>query len=69
VFFVDVKTLTPTSTQKPIEKTYDSSPKKTAVTKIEPLQLNIGNDQQQSYRGNDTRRDEAVNTVDSTFRR
>jgi len=64
-----VKTLTPTSIQKPIEKTYDLSPKKTVVTKIEPLQLNIGNDQQQSYRANDTRRDEAVNTVDSTFRR
>jgi hypothetical protein len=64
-----VRTLTPTSTQKPIEKTYDLLPKKTVVTKIEPLQLNIGNDQQQSYRANDTRRDEAVNTIDSTFRR
>ncbi len=37
--------------------------------KIEPLQLNVGNDQQQSYRANDARRDEAVNTIDSTFRR
>jgi hypothetical protein len=66
-----VKSLSPISTQtKPNEKNYDLPSKKTiTTTKIEPLQLNIGNDQQQSYRANDTRRDEAVNTVDSTFRR
>jgi hypothetical protein len=69
-----MKTIAPVhSTQKPIEKPSDSSTKKITVTKIEPLQLNIGNDQQQqqqqSYRANDARRDEAVNTIDSTFRR
>jgi hypothetical protein len=68
-----VKNLSPTSTQKINEKNYDTLSKHTtttaATTKVEPLQLNMGNDQQQSYRANDGRRDEGVNTIDSTFRR
>jgi hypothetical protein len=64
-----VKATVPDSAQKPNEKNYDTSSKKNTTTKIEPLQLNVVNDQQQSYRGNDARRDEAVNTIDSTFRR
>lgn len=67
-FILDVKSITPIP-QKSTEKISDSSPKKAAATQIEPLQLNITNDQQQSYRINDARRDEAVNTIDSTFRR
>jgi hypothetical protein len=53
------------------EKNYDSSSKQTTTTttKVEPLQLNTANDQQHSYRANEGRRDEAVNTIDSTFRR
>ena len=64
-----MKAIVSEPTQKPSEKNYDTSPKKNTTTKIEPLQLNVVNDQQQSYRGNDGRRDEAVNTMDSTFRR
>jgi hypothetical protein len=36
---------------------------------MEPLHLNTAADHQQSYRKNHARQDEAVNTVDSTFRR
>ncbi len=59
----------PDSTQRTTERNYDSSPKKTQVTKIEPLHLNAVNEHQQSYQANDVRRDEASNTIDSTFRR
>ncbi|CAF4723393.1 unnamed protein product, partial [Rotaria magnacalcarata] len=46
----------------------DTSPRKHTIVKIEPLHFNIANDNQQSNRANDARRDEAVNTVNSTFR-
>ncbi len=59
----------PDSIQRTTEKNYDSSPKKIPATKIEPLHLNAVNEHQQSYQVNDARRDEASNTVDSTFRR
>jgi hypothetical protein len=62
-----VKTIVSPPTQKTNEKTYDSPSKKS--TKIEPLQLNLANDHQQSSQTNDARRDEGVNTIDSTFRR
>ncbi|CAF4172442.1 unnamed protein product [Adineta steineri] len=72
----DIKTPIPDPPSKIPEKNYDSSPKKTndfspkktTVTKIEPIHLNTVIEQQPSYRTNDTRRDEAVNTIDSTFR-
>ena len=35
----------------------------------DPSHLNVGMDRHQAYRPMDIRRDEAVNTVDSTFRR
>ncbi|CAF3506044.1 unnamed protein product [Rotaria sp. Silwood1] len=63
-----MKTPVPVSTQKTNEKNVDSSPKKNITMKIEPLHLNVGNDNQQSNRINNARRDEAVNTVTSTFR-
>ncbi len=45
------------------QKVNESPPKKPVpTTKIEPLQLT-------DHHTNDTRRDEAVNTIDSTFRR
>ena len=59
-----MKNLSPSSTRKTNEV-----PAKQTTTKVEPLQLNVTNDQQQPYRANDMRRDEAVNTIDSTFRR
>ncbi|CAF2937099.1 unnamed protein product [Rotaria sp. Silwood2] len=62
------QTPVPVSTQKINEKNADSSPKKNTTIRIEPLHLNVGNDNQQSNRTNDARRDEAVNTVTSTFR-
>lgn len=62
-----MKNVTPTPTQKPHEKHIDVPVRQPPVTatvsvasKIEPLQLNTVHD---------TRRDEAVNTIDSTFRR
>jgi hypothetical protein len=66
-----MKNVSPVSNQKINEKNYDSSFKQTTTTmKVEPLQLNVGNEPQHSYRANDPgRRDEAVNTIDSTFRR
>jgi hypothetical protein len=68
-----MKNISPVSNQKSNEKSYESSTKQITTittTKIEPLQLNVGNDPQHSYRTNDVgRRDEAVNTIDSTFRR
>ena len=68
-----MKNVSPVSNQKIHEKNYDTSFKQTAATtttKVEPLQLNVGNDPQYSYGANDVaRRDEAVNTIDSTFRR
>lgn len=66
-FSLDVKSISPVSPQKSNEKISDSSPKKATSTQIEPLQLNTVIDQ--SYRINDARRDEAVNTINSTFRR
>ncbi|CAF4790006.1 unnamed protein product, partial [Rotaria socialis] len=58
----------PPVTPKVIEKNIDTSPKKHTTVKIEPLHFNIGNDNQQSNRAKDAPRDEAVNTVNSTFR-
>ena len=58
-----------TSTSKIDDKIYDNSSKKNPTMKIEPLQLNVGKDHSQSDRINDIRRDEAVNTINSTFRR
>ncbi|CAF4884849.1 unnamed protein product, partial [Rotaria socialis] len=49
--------------------TYDSASAQNMTTKVEPLHLNVGMDRHQAYRSKDTRRDESVNTVDSTFRR
>ncbi|CAF1205768.1 unnamed protein product [Rotaria sordida] len=63
-----MKTSVPVSTQKTNERNVDSSLKKNTTMKIEPLYLNVGNDNDQSNRINDARRDEAVNTVNSTFR-
>ena len=51
--------------KKPVQQ---PPPTTTTVTKIEPLHLNIGTDPIQSYRGNEGKRDEAVNTINSTFR-
>ncbi|CAF1424183.1 unnamed protein product [Rotaria magnacalcarata] len=48
--------------------TYDSASTQNVTAKVEPLHLNVGMDRQQAYRSKDTRRDESVNTVDSTFR-
>ena len=66
-----MKNISPVSNQKIHEKSYDSPPKPiVTTTKIEPLQLNVGNETQHSYRTNEVaKRDEAVNTIDSTFRR
>ncbi|UJR09115.1 hypothetical protein I4U23_013362 [Adineta vaga] len=71
----EMKTPIPQSTQRTTEKFQDTSPKKTtaaaaatSTTKVEPLHLNTVNEYQQSYRTTDIRRDEAVNTIDSTFR-
>lgn len=68
-FFVEVQ-----SNSKGPEKMFDSPPPKKPVaapttTKIEPLHLNMGTDPLQSFRGNENKRDEAVNTINSTFRR
>ena len=49
--------------------TYDSSSKQNPTSRVDPLHLNVGIDRQQPYRPLDARRDEAVNTVDATFRR
>lgn len=70
-FLIVVKTsIQLPTTQKSSDKNIETmSPKKTTIVKIEPLHLNIANDYQQSNRANDARRDEAVNTVNSTFRR
>ena len=56
---LDMHSKAPAPTPKSIEKPVDSSPKKSTSTKIEPLHLNTAVD---------TTRDEAVNTMDSTFR-
>ena len=39
------------------------------MNRVERLHLNMPIDPQYAYRPSDARRDEAVNTVDSTFRR
>jgi hypothetical protein len=49
--------------------TYDSPSKQNTNNKMDPLHLNVGIDRQHPYRPLDARRDEAVNTVDTTFRR
>lgn len=49
--------------------TYDLSSKENTSQKVEPLHLNVNADRQNAYRPMDARRDEAVNTVDTTFRR
>ncbi|CAF0909216.1 unnamed protein product [Adineta ricciae] len=68
----EMKTPIPQPTQRTTDRYQDASPKRTTTTaaaaKVEPLHLNTVNDYQQSYRTNDARRDEAVNTIDSTFR-
>lgn len=62
-----MKNMTPIPPQKPYERQMDMpvrQPGATATvsvaTRVEPLQLNVGTE---------TRRDEAVNTINSTFRR
>jgi hypothetical protein len=73
LFSLDGKSTGPTSNERTGEKlfgpTYESSSKQNMNTKVEPLHLNVAVDHQQPYRLNGGRRDEAVNTVDSTFRR
>ena len=64
-----MKTTIPISTRQIDDKKMELSPKRNTKVNIEPLRLNIGNDHQQSYRTSDAQRDEAVNTVSSTFRR
>jgi hypothetical protein len=72
-FFLGGKSTAPTSNERTGEKlfgpTYESSSKQNMNNKLDPLHLNATADKQQHYRLADTRRDEAVNTVDSTFRR
>lgn len=48
---------------------YDVAPRQNNQSRVEPLHLNVNVDPQHSYRAIDVRRDEAVNTVDTTFRR
>lgn len=61
-----MKNMTPVPTQKVYERQMDMPvrqpppPPPPPATRIEPLQLNVGTE---------TRRDEAVNTINSTFRR
>jgi hypothetical protein len=50
------------------EPSYETSTK-AIVGKVEPLHLNIARDSLQSSRVNQGKRDEAVNTMNSTFRR
>jgi hypothetical protein len=73
IFFSDVKSKGAASNQNTGEKlfgpTYESSSKQNMNNKVDPLHLNVAADRQQQYRRFDARRDEAVNTVDSTFRR
>jgi hypothetical protein len=66
IYFIDVKSTTPAPPPptKTYEKPHESPSKKNTTVKVEPLHLNVGTDHQQSYQ-----RDEAVNTMDSTFRR
>ncbi|CAF2658289.1 unnamed protein product [Rotaria sp. Silwood2] len=68
----DAKSASSVSNQKTGEKlfgpNYDSSSGQNMNNKVEPLHLNVAIDRQQAYRPKDARRDEAVNTVDSTFR-
>ena len=69
-FLLDVKSTSNENTgEKLFGPTYDSSSKQNMSNKVEPLHLNVAVDHQQPYRRTDTRRDEAVNTVDTTFRR
>ena len=65
---IDVKP-NETTGEKLFGPTYDASSKPNTNHKMEPLHLNVALDHQQPYRRTDTRRDEAVNTVDTTFRR
>ena len=55
------------SSQRTNEKPIDFSPPK-KPTKIEPLHLNTIHESS-SHRQTETKRDEAVNTLNSTFRR
>jgi hypothetical protein len=72
-FFLGGKSTAPTSNERSGEKlfgpTYESSSKQNMNNKPDSLHLNVTADKPQHYRLTDTRRDEAVNTVDSTFRR
>ena len=62
--FVDVKSNGATSNQRSGENLFGSN----SNSKTEPSHLHVGFDRQQAYRPSDARRDEAVNTVDATFR-
>ncbi|CAF4680983.1 unnamed protein product [Rotaria sp. Silwood1] len=68
----DAKSTGSVSNQRTGEKlfgpNYDSPAGQNMNNKVDPLHLNVAIDRQQAYRPNDARRDEAVNTVDSTFR-
>ena len=65
----------PAAPQKTVEKVHESPPKRPTqapphpAAKVEPLHFNVGNDPMPSYRTNEGKRDEAVNTINSTFRR
>ncbi|CAF0956448.1 unnamed protein product [Adineta ricciae] len=61
---VDVKSNGATSNQRSGENLFGSN----SNSKSEPPHLHVGFDRQQAYRPSDARRDEAVNTVDATFR-
>ncbi|CAF0947908.1 unnamed protein product [Rotaria sordida] len=68
----DMRSTGTVSNQKTGEKifgpNYDSPSGQNMNNKIEPLHLNVAIDRHQVYRPTYARRDEAVNTVDSTFR-
>ena len=57
-----------TTGEKLFGPTYEA-PKPTGNGKVDALHSHAATDQQHAYRSNAARRDEAVNTVDSTFRR
>ena len=73
MLFLDVRSTGQPSNQNTGEKLfgpdYYTSSKQNMNSKVEPLRLNAAADQRYPYRPSDARRDEAINTVDSTFRR
>ncbi|UJR37105.1 hypothetical protein I4U23_029809 [Adineta vaga] len=68
----DVKSTSSTANHRTGENlfgpTYDAPSTQITNGKSEPSHLHVGFDRQQPYRSGDARRDEAVNTVDATFR-